>query len=168
MYKIIGADGKEYGPISAEVLRQWLDEGRANGQTKVLPEGAREWKTIADVPGLVPPRAIAPEVSSVPGPITLAPTPRNNSFAVAGMTLGILALTVGLCCCYGLPFSIPGIICSSIGLSQIKKDPATQQGRNLAMVGLILSILSVLLGAMLLALGIALSTPDMIRRIRRL
>jgi hypothetical protein len=87
MYKIIGADGKEYGPISAEVLRQWLDEGRANGQTKVLPEGATEWKTIADVPGLVPPRASAPEVSSVPGPITLAPTPRNNSFAVAGMTL---------------------------------------------------------------------------------
>jgi len=40
MYKIIGADGKEYGPIPAEQLREWIAEGRANAQTKVLPEGA--------------------------------------------------------------------------------------------------------------------------------
>jgi hypothetical protein len=36
------------------------------------------------------------------------------------------------------------------------------------MIGLILSILSVVLGVLLLVLGIALTTPDMIRRIRRL
>ena len=40
MYKIIGADGKEYGPITSEQLRQWMAEGRANLQTRVLPEGA--------------------------------------------------------------------------------------------------------------------------------
>ena len=35
MYKIIGADGKEYGPISAEQLRQWLNEDR-DGQRGAL------------------------------------------------------------------------------------------------------------------------------------
>jgi hypothetical protein len=46
MYKIIGADGNEYGPISADQLRQWIAEGRANAQTKVQPEGSTEWKTL--------------------------------------------------------------------------------------------------------------------------
>lgn len=170
MYKIIGADGKEYGPISLEVLRQWVAEGRANGQTRILPEGGTEWKTIAEVP----------ELSSLPGstpaipaatPATLsvpAAAPRNNSLAVAGLTLGIISLTLGLCCCYGFPFSIPGIICSSIGLSQIKKDPLREQGKNLATVGLILSILSIVLGVLLLVFAVSLGSPDMLRRIRRL
>lgn len=168
MYKIIGADGKEYGPITIEVLRQWIAQGRANGQSKVLPEGATEWKTIAELPELATVLTAPPATITAPGPISLAPVPRNNSFAVAGLTLGILGLTLGLCCCYGLPFSVPGIICSIVALNQIKNDPSVQQGRNLAITGLILSILSILLGGLLLALGVALSTPDMIRRIQRL
>jgi hypothetical protein len=168
VYKIIGADGKEYGPISAEILRQWLAEGRANSQTKILLEGASDWKTVGEVPELAHLLATPLPPINAPGPISISPTPRNNSFAVAGLTLGILALTLGLCCCYGIPFSVPGIICSSIALSQIKKDPSTQQGKGLATTGLILSILSLVVGATLLALVGVLSTHDMMRRILRL
>jgi hypothetical protein len=50
MYKIIGADQKEYGPISAEQLRAWIAEGRANGQTSVWSEGATEWKPLGSLP----------------------------------------------------------------------------------------------------------------------
>jgi hypothetical protein len=50
MYKIIGADGKEYGPVSVEQIRQWLREGRANGQTKVVADGATEWKALSELP----------------------------------------------------------------------------------------------------------------------
>jgi len=50
MYKIIGADGREYGPISQEQLRQWIAEGRANALTRVLPPGATEWKTLSELP----------------------------------------------------------------------------------------------------------------------
>lgn len=167
MYKIVGADGQEYGPITVEVLRQWLAEGRVNAQTKILPEGTTEWKTVADLPEFAGMAVKSAVPATTPGPIVPPPVVRNNSYAVAGLTLGILALTLGLCCCYGLPFSVPGIVCSSIALSQIKKDPL-QQGKGLAITGLALSIASVLLGVLLLALGIALSTPDMIRRIRRL
>jgi hypothetical protein len=168
VYKIIGADGKEYGPITSEVLRQWVTEGRANGQTKVLPEGAAEWKSLAEIPELAVLLATPLTPPTAPGPIAITTTPQNNSYAVAGFTLGILSLTLGLCCCYGVPFSVPGIICSSIALNQIKSDPIMQQGRNLAMVGLVLCILSIVVGALLLILGVALSTPDMIRRIQRL
>lgn len=50
MYKIIGADQKEYGPVSAEQLRAWVAEGRANGQTSVCAEGTTEWKPLAAHP----------------------------------------------------------------------------------------------------------------------
>lgn len=50
MYKIIGTDGREYGPISADQLRQWIREGRANAQTSVQTEGSNEWKPLGTVP----------------------------------------------------------------------------------------------------------------------
>jgi hypothetical protein len=50
MYKIIGGDQKEYGPVSAEQIRQWIAEGRANGQTLVLPQGATEWRPLSALP----------------------------------------------------------------------------------------------------------------------
>lgn len=52
MYKIIGADGKEYGPVTIEQLRQWLSEGRVNLQTRVLAEGTTDWKNLGEVPEL--------------------------------------------------------------------------------------------------------------------
>ncbi len=72
MYKIIGADQKEYGPISAEQLRQWIAEGRVNLQTRVLPEGATEWKTLGDLPEFaatpIPPAPPIPTIQA-PGPV---------------------------------------------------------------------------------------------------
>jgi uncharacterized membrane protein len=50
MYKIIGADQKEYGPVSAEQVREWVREGRANGQTRIQAEGTTEWKPLATFP----------------------------------------------------------------------------------------------------------------------
>jgi hypothetical protein len=48
MYKIIGADGREYGPVTAEQLSQWIREGRANAQTKAQSEGSAEWKSLGE------------------------------------------------------------------------------------------------------------------------
>lgn len=50
MYKIFGGDGKEYGPITTETLRQWIAEGRANAETQVLPEGAPAWVALGTLP----------------------------------------------------------------------------------------------------------------------
>jgi hypothetical protein len=47
MFKIIGADQKEYGPVSTEQLRQWVIEGRANAQTQVRKEGEADWKPLS-------------------------------------------------------------------------------------------------------------------------
>jgi hypothetical protein len=50
MYKVIGADGKEYGPVTADQLRQWVRENRANGQTLVQVEGSSEMRAMNQCP----------------------------------------------------------------------------------------------------------------------
>jgi hypothetical protein len=79
MYRIIGADGKEYGPISAEQLRQWIAEGRVNAQTRVLAEGATEWKTIAETPEFA---------AAVPSPGAFAFRNSRDAFRRFGHSLG--------------------------------------------------------------------------------
>jgi hypothetical protein len=49
-YKIVGADLREYGPVGAEQIRQWITEGRVNSETKLQAEGGGEWKRLAEVP----------------------------------------------------------------------------------------------------------------------
>ncbi len=103
MYKIIGADGKEYGPITAEQLKQWVAEGRANAQTKVLPEGTTEWKALAEVPELATPEPMAPLPTPRINPASyqprvLAATDQVNGPAIGLMVtaiLGFLATIVG-------------------------------------------------------------------------
>ncbi|MGN6556249.1 MAG: DUF4339 domain-containing protein [Verrucomicrobiota bacterium] len=50
MYKIIGADGKAYGPVSAEQIRQWITESRVNHQTQIQAEGSPDWKPLSSFP----------------------------------------------------------------------------------------------------------------------
>ncbi|MEO6875475.1 MAG: DUF4339 domain-containing protein [Opitutaceae bacterium] len=48
MFTIIGGDGKEYGPVSAEQVRNWLASGRANLSTRAKTAGSEEWQTLGD------------------------------------------------------------------------------------------------------------------------
>ncbi len=50
MYKIIGGDQKEYGPVSADQLRAWIAEGRVNAQTRVQPDGSTDWVALGTLP----------------------------------------------------------------------------------------------------------------------
>jgi hypothetical protein len=167
MYKIIGADGKEYGPITAEVLRQWIAEGRADARTRVLAQDTTEWKTLAEVPEFSELLGAAPAAALPGGALPGVERPKTNPLAVTGMIMGILAVTCGVCC-YGLPFNVLGLIFSAVGLSQIRQDPAGQQGRGMAIAGLVLSVISILLAVLLLVLGVALNASDIMRRIQAL
>lgn len=169
MYKIIGVDGREYGPVTGDMLRQWLAEGRANAQTKVLVEGTLEWKRLEELPefsqagtGTPPPPPPFAAPTGVP-----AAAPRTNSLALTGLVFGILSLTLGLCC-YGLPFNIAGLACSIVALGQIRKDPQREGGQGLAIAGLVLSLLSLLLASLFLIVSLSLGSPEWMRHIRRL
>lgn len=50
MYKIIGGDQKQYGPVSTDEVRAWIAEGRLNAQTLGWVEGATDWKPLGSFP----------------------------------------------------------------------------------------------------------------------
>jgi hypothetical protein len=50
MFTILGADGKEYGPVAADKVQEWIRGGRANFQTKARRVEETEWKTLGDFP----------------------------------------------------------------------------------------------------------------------
>src|SRR5436309_1839611 len=79
MYKIIGADQKEYGPISADQLRQWIAEGRVNGQTQACAEGTQEWKPLAMFPEFG--FTATPAVTANPEVAVAAPMSREQLLA---------------------------------------------------------------------------------------
>lgn len=97
MYKIIGADGNEYGPVALEQLKQWIAEGRANHQSKVLREGEGEWKTIAELPEL--------SGAALP-PLTAPARPQWSGGEVPNYLWQSIVVT--LCCC--IPFGVVAII----------------------------------------------------------
>lgn len=66
MFTIIGGDGKEYGPVTAEQVRAWIAGGRANLQTRAKYAGTEEWHTLADYTEFVPGAAIPAPAPSLP------------------------------------------------------------------------------------------------------
>lgn len=94
MYKIIGGDHKEYGPVSTEQLREWIAQGRANGQTQVWVEATGQWQPLASIAelaaGLPPPPVVPP-----------APPPRLSQSRADALAAEILArdydLRIGDC-----------------------------------------------------------------------
>ena len=98
MYKIIGTDKREYGPITLEQLRHWMTEGRVNGSTMISVDGGpfQPLAGIAELAGLLPsspPLAISSPVvtqeiqRSVSNPAT---------FLLVAAALGLLGSLVGV------------------------------------------------------------------------
>ena len=91
MFNIIGADGKQYGPVSGEQVRQWIREVRANGASQVQPVGGTEWKTLASMPEFADAFASGPSA-----PPTMAPPPANVSARASNkIAAGICGILLG-------------------------------------------------------------------------
>jgi hypothetical protein len=104
MYKILGADQREYGPVTADQLRQWITEGRANSQTMVQGPDSTEWKPLSsfvEFAGVMPAAAASAPVAptSYAGMGGVQPTVPNYLWQ---------SIVVTACCC--LPFGIAAIV----------------------------------------------------------
>jgi prepilin-type processing-associated H-X9-DG protein len=137
MYKIIGADQKEYGPVSAEQINQWIAQGRVNAQTKVQAEGG-EWKALIDFPEFAASLGNrAATLSPPPAASSLSSQPLNaaktSALAICSLVFGILGLpTCGILALFGLVFGI-------IALVRIKNSHGALKGNGLAIAGTIVS-----------------------------
>ncbi|HXJ56036.1 MAG TPA: DUF4190 domain-containing protein [Verrucomicrobiae bacterium] len=142
MYKILGEDGKEYGPASADQVRQWIAEGRVSRQTQMYLEGSPSWKALGEFP------EFGPALAAKSGPPALPPPPLprgqpatglrppGHGLAVASVVLGALSL-VGCLVFTGLPAIITG--CIARNRARAAQD---SQGAKLALAGLIMGCVS--------------------------
>ncbi len=154
MYRLLGADKKEYGPLSADDVRRCIVERRAHRLTLVRAESDVGWKPLgdfsefqADLAATAPPTP-APPIGAVPSPPPMmAPppllqtAPRNSGLAIASLVLGIL----GFCGITGLA----GLILGIMALTQIRRSAGTVKGTGLAVAGIIVSAL--MLAALIIA-----------------
>jgi hypothetical protein len=154
MYRVVGHDGKTYGPVNAEQIRQWLAAGRLESRTAVLPDGATEWTYLGLLPEFAQDCGGTPPVIAPP---TTAAARKTNGFATAGFVCGLISLT----CCCGCPFNVLGLVFSIIALVQINGQTQKQEGWGLALTGLICSAVSLLLGLGLGLLQLALTPAHM-------
>lgn len=77
MFTIIGGDGKEYGPVTADQVKAWMAAGRANLDTRAKAVGSEEWRRLGDF------AEFAPGGTELPPPIAAAPAP-GNALDVSG------------------------------------------------------------------------------------
>ena len=112
-YKVRGADGKEYGPVTLEQLTGWIREGRVLAHQEIQREDMQHWAAAGDFaelketfgvanPPALPAGGVAPVAAAVSGkarPAALG-TVRSAAtwfYLVAGLSLinSIVAFTGG-------------------------------------------------------------------------
>ena len=110
MYKIIGADGQQYGPVTAEQLRLWIADGRLNARSLIQAEGATEWKPLSACPEFVgdlkpptPPPGLGSALQPFPpAPPYAPPAPVNPAIAAKASS----KIAAGIC----------GVLLGSLGV----------------------------------------------------
>jgi len=88
MYKIVGVDGRQYGPVNAEEIRRWIAGQRVNAQTLVQLEGSPEWKPLGSC------SEFAAELKPVPPPLAPFP-PAIASRASNKIPAGVCGILLG-------------------------------------------------------------------------
>ncbi len=150
MFKIIGSDGKEYGPATAEEIRSWFAQGRLNASSMIKPEGAAEFRPLSETSDFAD--LVRPSQPAAPPPLVtpqLSPaTATLSGMAIASLVLGVLGFfSLGIA-------AVPGLILGIVALVRIQKNPAQLKGSGLAIAGICVSgtmlVLLPLMAAMLL------------------
>lgn len=149
MYKIIGADQKEYGPVPVEQIKDWIRQGRLTGSSRVQAEGSADWKGLSEIPEFAEALASAPPLAAPPPPAVSsvpAAAGKTSSMAIVGLILAVLGLpTCGL-------GAVAGLVLGILALVKINSSAGALRGRGLAIAAIVVSAVSlvVLPAAMLM------------------
>jgi len=142
MYKILGSDGNEYGPASAEQVKKWIAENRVEKKTPVIPEGAPDWVFLESLPEFAPafappaprPPPLAPSVGATkPGDGLNTIIPYKNARALVAYYLGVFSVIPPL----GVLVGIPALALGVSGLRYRRRNPEAG-GRIHAWIGIVL------------------------------
>src|SRR2546423_7623620 len=145
MYRIQGADQRQYGPVSGDIVRQWIAQGRILRTTLIQAEGATDWRPASQF------AEFAEALGSAPAPSSAAPPPppppprpaampsaapmaaqagKTSGMAIASLVLAILTLPT---CGIG---GIVGLILGIVSLVKISNSQGQLRGKGLAISGI--------------------------------
>ena len=100
-----------------------------------------------DMPGKsVPPPALynppqSPQAGFRPPPPPAYPVSTDKNMALLSMILGIISITIGFCCYFGVLTAPVAIGLGAYALSLVKKDPNKYGGKGMAVAGMIMGAL---------------------------
>jgi hypothetical protein len=138
MYKILGSDGNEYGPVSAGQVKNWIAENRVEKKTPVIPKGGTDWVFLGSLPEFDAAFANPlPMVSSAKGSKSAdgfnKVIPYQNARALAACCLGVFSVIPPIGALLGLPALVLGIL----GLRFRRRNPEAG-GSVHAWIGIVL------------------------------
>lgn len=156
MYKILGADQKEYGPVTLEQLRQWITEGRANAQTLIQGPNSTEWTPLGTLPELAGSFAA-----------TAAPAYAPPAYGMGGAQPDVpnylwQSIVVTICCCP--PVGIPAIVFAAQVNSKLAAGDiagamdASKKARMWCWISFAVGLVGGIISAILRVLGISLAS----------
>jgi len=121
MFKIIGIDGRQYGPVDAEQIKRWIAAGRADASTKAQAEGSQDWKSLAEFPEFA--EALAAKVPPTQAERTheLPPHPQGGErLATAVQVASIERATIDVGSCLGRAWDkMMGDLWTIVGISAL-------------------------------------------------
>lgn len=150
MYKILGADQKEYGPVTSEQLRQWIAEGRANAQSRVKVEGSANWQPLGSLPEFA--ADLSAKLSGGPPVLTVSSVKSKTSgMAIASLVLGVLGF-------FGIT-ALVGLILGIVALVKVNRSQGRLAGNGFAIAGICVSAFMLLFCIPFLAVLAGMTLP---------
>ena len=140
-FKANDKDETEYGPLEQAQIRDWLGQGRMDGNSQVRSANSDDWSPLSGHPELS--ELLAPSRSTPPSP---TPSPQADVQHYAPhrgamiLTFGIL----GIACCF--PFGIAAWIMGNNDLQQIDAGQMDPTGKGITNAGKICGIIGTVLG----------------------
>jgi len=139
-YRLIGSDGIEYGPTTAEDVRVWISEGRASAKTMVHASDNPAWRKLGELPEFAEDIARRAANAAGAGAAPTTPKPEQNKTARMGFVISVVSL---LCCC--VPFAPVGLIMSVIALLRINQGKDLKEGYGFALAGIIIGVVVIII-----------------------
>ncbi len=72
-------NGRQFGPVMKEMIAEWVQEGRADGESWIFEEGTEDWHQLKEIfPDLVKQISEAPVDPYAPEPLTVTRIPASG------------------------------------------------------------------------------------------
>jgi hypothetical protein len=140
-YTVVGEDGKEYGPMDLETLRDMVLDERVGAETRVWDSTTTDWHEAQQIEELGEFFPEAAEQAEIPVPPPLpaetAP-PGTSSWALASMWCGIASLPTFFC--GGWVLGALALVFGVVARNEIRQ--LSFEGSHLATAGIVCGAVS--------------------------